>query len=93
MIITGNQQIRIKDMLLMIKEIFNDNIDIIMDNEKQLHHYEITPYSFKPEIARKITPNEHYDLGQGIMDLIYDLKKDLDTNNGKGKVSLRKRKK
>jgi len=93
LIITGNQQIRVKDLLVMIREIFNGEIEIKMDGEEDLHHYEITPYSFRPEIARKISPDNYYDLGQGIMDLIYELKKELDNKDGKKKVSLRKRKK
>jgi len=93
LIITGNQQIKVKDLLVMIREIFNGEIEIKMDGEEELHHYEITPYSFRPEIAKKISPDNYYDLGQGIMDLIYELKKEIDDKSGDAKVSLRKKKK
>jgi UDP-glucose 4-epimerase len=73
LIISGNQQIKIKDLLTMIKEIFNDEIEIKFDSNEELHHYEITPYNYKPQVAQKIISDSFHDLGQGILDLIYDL--------------------
>ena len=93
LIITGNQQIKIKDLLIMIKEIFKGEIEIEFGREDELHHYEITPYNYKPQVAKKITPDTYYDLGQGLMNQIYDLEITLDKKNGSKKVSLRKRKK
>ncbi len=93
LIITGNQQRRVKDLLIMISEIFGGEIEIEFGEEEELHHYEITPYNYKPQVAKKITPDTFYDLGQGLMDQIYDLEMSLDRKNGKKKVSLRKRKK
>ena len=43
--------------------------------------------------GKKISPNTYYDLGQGIMDQIYDLKIDMDKESSSQNVSLRKRKK
>jgi len=91
LIITGNQQIKMKDLLIMIKEIFQNKIDIEFGQENELYHYEITPYNYKPEIAKKITPDTYYDLGQGLMDQIYDLEMILNKKNKR--VSLRKRNK
>ena len=93
MIITGNEQIKVKDLLIMIKEIFNGDIEIKYGGEEDLHHYEITPYNYKPQIAKKITPDSFYDLGQGLLDQIYDLQKSLDEEFGSKKIGLRKRKK
>ena len=93
LIITGNQQIKVKELLIMIKEIFRGEIKIEFGREEDLHHYEITPYNYKPQVAKKITPEMHYDLGQGLMDQIYDLEKGLNKENESKKVSLRKRKK
>jgi hypothetical protein len=78
---------------MMIKEIFRGKIEIEFGREDELHHYEITPYNYKPQVAKKITPNTYYDLGQGLMNQIYDLEMTLDQKNGSKKVSLRKRKK
>ncbi len=93
LIITGNQQVRIKDLLVMIKEIFRGEIEIEFGCEEELHHYEITPYNYKPQIAKTLTSDIYHDLGQGLMDQIYDLEMSLDKENKFRKVSLRKRKK
>jgi len=93
LIITGNQKIRVKDLLNMIREIFQEKIKIEFGKEEELHHYQITPYSFKPEVAKKLTPITHYDLGQGLLDLLYEINKEFEAKNNDYKVSLRKRKK
>jgi UDP-glucose 4-epimerase len=93
LIITGNQQIKVKDLLIMIKEMFEGDIEIEFGQEEELHHYNITPYNFIPQVAKKITPDTYYDLGQGLMDQIYDLAMSMDKVKGAQKVSLRKRKK
>ena len=93
LIITGNQQIKVKDLLIMIKEIFKGGIEIEFGRGEELYHYEITPYNYKPQVAKKITPDTYYDLGQGIMDQIYDLEMSMGKENGSKKVSLLKRKK
>ena len=93
LIITGNQQIKVKDFLKMIREIFNDEIEIKFELEEELHHYDITPYNYKPQVAQKITSDTFYDLGQGILDLIYDLEMDMDKGNGEKRIGLLKRKK
>ena len=35
-------------------------------------HYQLTPYSFRPKVALKISSKNHHDLGQGILDCVYD---------------------
>jgi len=93
LIITGNQQIRIKELLIMIQEIFQGEIDIEYKDDVELHHYEITPYNYKPSVAKKITPDSYHDMGQGLMDLIFDIDTILDKENKSNRVSLRRRKK
>ena len=92
LIITGNQQIKVKDLLTMIKEIFQGNLEIEYADKEDLHHYEITPYAYKPLAASKIVPKKHIDLGQGLLDLIYDLEMKHEKDKTSVKVSLRKRK-
>ena len=93
LIITGNQQIKVKDLLTMIREIFNGEIEIKFDLEEEFHHYEITPYNYKPQVAQKITSDIFYDLGQGILDLLYDLEMEMNKGNDGKSIGLRKRKK
>ena len=68
-------------------------IEIEFGLEADLHHYEITPYNYKPQMAKIVTPDTYYDLGQGLIDQIYDLGKNMDKEIVSKKVSLRKRKK
>ena len=93
LVITGNEQIKIKDLLTMINEILNGKITIEYDLAQELHHYEITPYNYKPQVAQKIISDTFYDLGQGLLDLLYDLELEMNKGNGGKKVGLRKRKK
>lgn len=72
-ILTGTQSIKIKDLLNMIKEMLNGEIVIEYTSEPEPGHYEITPYSFRPRVAKTIVPSSHYDLGQGILDIIYEV--------------------
>jgi UDP-glucose 4-epimerase len=76
-ILSGQQQTRIKDLLLMIKEMLNNNIEIEFLPAKENYHYEITPYSFTPKVGKRLTNRVYLDLGQGILDNIYAIYKDL----------------
>nr|HPN31644.1 NAD(P)-dependent oxidoreductase [bacterium] len=76
-ILTGNTAIKIKDLLTMIKEMFNNEIEIEYSPETPYEdHYEITPYTFKPKLGKKYIVNPHIDLGQGILDLLYNLREE-----------------
>jgi len=75
--ITGTQSMKVKALLYMIKEMFNNEIEIEFTDERMNGHYEITPYSFRPRVARKFILNYYHDLGQGILDTIYDVYKNL----------------
>ena len=75
--ITGTQTMKVKDILNMIKEMFKNEIEIKYSEELQEDHYEITPYAFRPRIAKKYVPQYYHDLGQGILDCIYDAYKNL----------------
>lgn len=93
LIITGNQQLKVKNLLFMINEIFDGSLKIEFGSEDELHHYEITPYNYRPKIAKKITPNSYYDIGQGLMDQIYELELEIGKKDNKKKLSLIKKKK
>ena len=58
---------------MMIKEIFNGQIQIEYSKGADNDHYEITPYSFRPRIAKKYVSSTYHDLGQGILDVLYDV--------------------
>lgn len=80
LMITGPQAIKVKELLQMIKEIMNDQIELKYIEEQMEGHYKITPYSFKPKVAKKILPKDFHDLGQGILDSIYEIYQELVIN-------------
>jgi UDP-glucose 4-epimerase len=88
-ILTGTQSTRVKNLLNMIKEIFQDKITIEYSSEPETGHYEITPYSFRPRVAKKLVAGSYFDLGQGILDVVYDVYSQSG-NNIKDLESIRK---
>jgi len=74
-IVTGSQQIKIKDLLDMIKEMMHDNVNIKYVESKSDCHYKITPYQFHPKIGRRMISSYYLDLGQGLLHCLSDLHK------------------
>jgi UDP-glucose 4-epimerase len=79
-ILTGHQQIKIKDLLEMIKEMMNHRITIEYKAINDGHcpydpelHYEITPYSFNPRVAKRLVSHCYLDLGQGILNSLHEI--------------------
>lgn len=75
MIFTGTQPMRRKDLLIMINEMLGNRIEIDYSKVKSDLHYEITPYSFSPKIAKKFVSKYHLDMGQGILQCINEVYK------------------
>ncbi|OGZ23986.1 MAG: hypothetical protein A2896_01435 [Candidatus Nealsonbacteria bacterium RIFCSPLOWO2_01_FULL_43_32] len=72
-IIAGNQPMKIKDSLLMIKEMLDNKIDLEFLPATSSEHYSITPYSFIPKLAKRIQSPNYVDFGQGILSLISEV--------------------
>ena len=71
-ILTGNQQMKVKDLLYMIKEMLGNKVKVNFLPAKESSHYEITPYSFAPKIGKRLLSKTYLDLNQGILEAIYD---------------------
>lgn len=76
-IITGNQQMKVKDLLAMLKEMMDNKIKIEYIPPQSNGHYEITPYTFMPKIAKRLMSKTYLDLGQGMLKYIQDMYKEL----------------
>ena len=73
-ILTGQEPMRVVDLLKMIAEILNFSNDSIEFIEgKYGGHYVRTPYAYQPKLGRKYIPSTHVDLAQGILQVITDL--------------------
>jgi UDP-glucose 4-epimerase len=46
-------------------------------DEDYAGHYVRTPYAWQPRLGRKYTPPLHVDLGQGLLQLIGEVSRDL----------------
>jgi UDP-glucose 4-epimerase len=83
-IITGQQTLRIKDLLRMISEMLGNRIELeyrpaLGNGSSSIPalHYQITPYHFNPRVARKLVRTTYVDLGQGLLDLIHQIHEEL----------------
>src|SRR3989304_625650 len=76
-IITGNQQMKVKDLLFMIKEMLDNKIKVEYIPATTNFHYEITPYTCVPKVARRIVSKTYLDLGQGILKSIQSIYKEI----------------
>ena len=73
--ITGQSSLTIKELLNLIKEILSDSkIKIIFNTNSKTSHYEITPYSYKPDYSKKMYPKLFIDLGEGIVKMVDEVK-------------------
>lgn len=88
--VTGDQRMRMKDLLVMIREMLDNKIKIEYVPSESDTHYEITPYIFAPKIARKIVNKTYLDLGEGILNCIQDIYKEVNPDCAHGKVALKK---
>jgi len=72
-IISGEQAIKVKDLLLMIKEMLDNKVKIEYIPPRTNFHYEITPYTFSPRLAKKVVCKTYVDLGQGLLKIMEDI--------------------
>lgn len=88
-IITGNQAIKMKDLLIMVKEMLDNKIEIEYVSARDEEHYEITPYSFNPKIAKRVISNSYLDLGQGLLDVLSRIYSDFSHQKQQNELYVR----
>lgn len=81
LVLTGVERLRYKDLLRMIQEILDNNVDIILSDNGRAGHYEVTPYSYHPNVARKLVSNSFIDLGQGLVSCIKHIHSSVEKND------------
>jgi UDP-glucose 4-epimerase len=74
-IIAGQQSMKLKDIMFMIKEILQNRIELEFVPTSSSLHYTITPYKFNPKIARRLILNSYLDLGQGLLQCLDEVYK------------------
>ncbi|MBT5470452.1 MAG: NAD(P)-dependent oxidoreductase [Nitrospina sp.] len=74
-VLTGQEPMRVIDLLKMLAEIlgFPDEVEFV--KEEYTGHYIRTPYAYLPKLGRKYVLPLHVDLGQGLIQLIDEARK------------------
>jgi UDP-glucose 4-epimerase len=75
-VLTGHQPMRVLDLLKMLAEIMGMPDAVVFRDEEYAGHYVRTPYAYLPKLGRRYTPPLHVDLGQGLLQLIDDVRTD-----------------
>jgi len=77
-VLTGQEPMRVHDMLKMLAEILDMPDELVeFVDESYLGHYVRTPYAYRPKLGRKFVLPMHVDLGQGLLQMIDEMKKEL----------------
>ena len=73
--ITGNQSLKVTDLLETVREILKIKKKIKVINKKQKGHYTLVPHNYDDKLVMKYSINPFVDLGEGIKSLIIYIKK------------------
>ena len=73
-VLTGQEPMRVLDMLEMLAEILGLRDAVKFTPGEQLGHYIRTPYAYQPKLGSKYVPPLHVDLGQGLIQLIDEVR-------------------
>ena len=61
----------------MINEIFDNSLELNYNpHPRSEFHYKVTPYSFSPELGKKIVLRSFTDMGQGLLQCIQEINND-----------------
>lgn len=79
--LTGTHALNSRELLRMIQEILGGKVEIEFSlAERNLAHYDMTPYRFTPKEGKKMVPSVFVDMGQGILDLVEEIYNDIEKN-------------
>ena len=78
-VLTGQHSLRFKDLLEMVREIVGDvEVDLRPPEDEDERygssgHFFITPYTFRPSVAKKLVTNPYHDMGQGLLECLEEI--------------------
>ena len=80
-VLTGQEPMRVMDLLKMLGEILGLSENAVeFIHSKYPGHYVRTPYAYQPKLGRKYIAPMHIDLGQGLLQLIDDVRERMDVS-------------
>ncbi len=80
LILTGHQQMKLRELLSVINEILGNRIKIIYHKNKSRAHYNQTPYSYIPNVGKKIISKTYCDIGQSLVEILDELNPNENNN-------------
>ena len=69
-VLTGQDTIKVSELLYTINEIMNKKLKVSFSEKKFDGHYIRSPYSFDDEVGKKYKRSTYIDIGQGLIQLI-----------------------
>ena len=72
-IIAGQQNIEVGQLMTMIKEMLNNKIKLEFRGGAADTHYSMTPYNFSPKLAKRLLNSVYVDLGQGLLEMLNEI--------------------
>lgn len=79
-VLTGQEPMRVHDLLKMLGEILGLTDAVEFVPGELVGHYIRTPYAYLPKLGRKYVMPMHVDLGQGLLQLIDEIRMSLNAN-------------
>lgn len=76
-VLTGQEPMRVYDMLKMLAEILGRPDAVEFQENEYEGHYVRTPYAYQPRLGKKYVPSMHVDLGQGLLQLIDEVRNNV----------------
>jgi UDP-glucose 4-epimerase len=76
-VLAGHEPMRVLDLLKMLAEIMGMPDAVDFRDEEYAGHYVRTPYAYQPKLGRKYAAPLHVDLGQGLLQLIDEVRRTL----------------
>ncbi|PJZ86293.1 NAD-dependent epimerase/dehydratase family protein [Leptospira harrisiae] len=73
-VLTGQEPMKVIELMKMLAEILGRPDSVSFLEGDQVGHYVRTPYAYQPKLGRKYIPPMHVDLGQGLLQLIEEVK-------------------
>lgn len=74
-VLTGQEPMKVYDVMKMLGEILGLPEEAVeFGTGDYVGHYVRTPYAYQPKLGRKYIPPFHVDLGQGMLQVIQDLR-------------------
>lgn len=83
-VLTGHQPMRVYDLLKMLGEMLKLEGALKFSEKHDTGHYVRTPYSYNPRVGLKYSPPYHVDLGQGLLQLVEYVDREIKGQGGTG---------